>query len=210
MRGSGLWRAWDRLSIYLPVILMGFVALGTYWLARSTPTFTPASAQQAPTHDPDYFMRRFSIKSFEPGGRLKSDIRGTEARHYPDTDTFEIDEPRIRAVSEQGVLTFATAKRALSNADGSEVQLFGDAVVTRDATKDAQGRSSPRMEMRSEFIHAFMEKERVVSNKPVRLLRGNDEFHADSMQFDNLAGVLQLQGRVRGQLTSDARARGAP
>ena len=31
---------WDRLAIYLPVMLMGVLALGTYWLARNTPTFS--------------------------------------------------------------------------------------------------------------------------------------------------------------------------
>ena len=28
---------WDRLSLYLPIALMGLVALGTYWLVQSTP-----------------------------------------------------------------------------------------------------------------------------------------------------------------------------
>ena len=27
-------RFWDRLSIYLPVLLMGALALGSYWLLR--------------------------------------------------------------------------------------------------------------------------------------------------------------------------------
>ena len=35
LRGFG--RAWDRISIYLPVILMAVLALATYWLARTTP-----------------------------------------------------------------------------------------------------------------------------------------------------------------------------
>ena len=26
--------AWDRLSIYLPIAMMGLMALGTYWLVR--------------------------------------------------------------------------------------------------------------------------------------------------------------------------------
>ena len=30
-------RAWDRMSLYVPVMLMGLLALGTYWLARNTP-----------------------------------------------------------------------------------------------------------------------------------------------------------------------------
>ena len=195
-----LWRTWDRISIYLPVILMGLMALGTYWLARNTPVFSAPGAAKILTHEPDYFMRGFSVKSFTPQGRLKSEIYGAEARHYPDTDTMEIDQPRIRSFNEQGVLTVATAKLAMSNADGSEVQLIGNAVVTREANDAAKAGASPRMEIRSEFLHFFVQAERVRSHKPVVLKRGDDEFNADSLEYDNLDRVLELRGRVRGQI----------
>ena len=190
---------WDRLSVYLPIMLMGLMAMGTYWLARNTPTLGVPEAQRPATHDPDYFMRRFSVKTFGDTGRIKSEVYGSEARHYPDTDTLEIDQPRIRAFNARGELTVATAQRALSNGDGSEVQLFGDAVVTRDAT-DAQGHARPRLEFRGEFLHAFLNTERVKSHKPVQLIRGSDRFTADSLDYDNVEQVLELRGRVHGVL----------
>jgi lipopolysaccharide export system protein LptC len=197
----GFGRAWDRISVYLPVILMGLLALGTYWLARNTPGLAPAFGIRPPTHEADYFLRGFSVKSFDPNGRLKSEIHGTEARHFPDTDTMEIDLPRIRAYDEKGALTVATANKAISNADGSQVQLIGNAVVTREAPK-SNGVVPPRLEIRGEFLHAFMDQERVKSDKPVTLKRGNDVFEADSMQYDNLDRVLELRGRVHGTLQS--------
>jgi lipopolysaccharide export system protein LptC len=195
MRSFG--RAWDRITIYLPVILMGLMALGTYWLARNTPSFAPSMTERKPTHEPDYFMRRFSVKSFDPNGRLKSEIFGAEARHYPDTDTLEIDQPRIRAFNDRGMLTIASARKAISNADGSQVQLIGDAVVTREAA-GSNGDAQPRLEIRGDFLHAFLDVERVKSYQPVRLRRGNDEFLADTLDYDNLDRVLELKGRVRG------------
>jgi lipopolysaccharide export system protein LptC len=189
-----LWQLWDRASIYLPVILMGVMALATYWLARNTPDFASPGVQQPLTHEPDYFMRRFSVKSFDPAGRLKSEIHGVEARHYPDTDTLEIDSPRLRAFSPQGQLTTATAKRAISNGDGSEVQLIGDAVVTRESPAGP----AERMQIRGEFLHVFVQTEKVRSHKPVVLRRGDNEFTADSMDYDNLERVLELRGHVRG------------
>ena len=197
LRGFG--RAWDRLTIYLPVILMGVLAMGTYWLARNTPTFAPTAQVAAPTHDPDYFLRGFSVKSFDPSGRLKSEINGAEARHFPDTDTLEIDQPHIRAYNQKGALIVATAKRALSNGDGTEVQLIGDAVVTRQAGAPTAA-GEPRLEIRGEFLHAFMDSEKVKSHKPVTLIRGGDVFHADAMDYDNLERVVELRGRVRGTL----------
>jgi lipopolysaccharide export system protein LptC len=195
--------AWDRIAVYLPIILMGFIALGTYWLARNTPTAGPVEAQRPATHEPDYFMRRFSVKTFDAAGRLKSEIFGNEARHHPDTDTLEIDQPRIRSFDARGQLTVATAKLALSNADASEVQLFGDAVVTREASTAPDGKVNPRLQFRGEFLDAFPDLERVKSNKPVILMRGGDRFTADHLDFDNVDQVLELRGRVRGTLTPE-------
>jgi len=193
-------RAFDRISIYLPVILMGVLALGTYWLARSTPAAPKATAKAAPTHEPDYFLRGFSVKTFDPAGRMKSELNGAEAHHFPDTDTTEITQPRLRSYNEHGALTLATANRAVSNADGSEVQLFGNAVVTREGN-DGQGKPQPKMEIRSEFLHVFANSEKLKTNKPVTLKRGDDVFEGDSLDYDNLNRVMELHGRVKGVIT---------
>ena len=192
--------AWDRAVVYLPVVLMGLLALATYLLARNTPVFGPAPAERAASHEPDYFLRRFSVKSFDAKGRLTSEVFGTEARHYPDTDILEIDQPRVRAFNERGELTTATARRGLSNADGSEVQLLGDAVVTREAVTLPDGRVRPRLQISGEFLHAFMRTEQLKSNKPVVIVRGSDHFSADNLDFNNLDLLLQMNGRVRGTI----------
>jgi len=197
--------AWDRVAVYLPIILMGLMALGTYWLVRNTPGLGPVEIRGEEVHEPDNLMRRFSIKTFDPSGRLKSEIFGTEARHFPDTNTTEIDQPRIRSFNATGELTVATARLAISNSDGSEVQLIGDAVVTREAVTGNDGRVRPRMQFRGEFLHAFLNSERVRSHKPVELTRGDNRFTADNLDFDNLDQVMDLRGRVRGSLVPNKR-----
>ena len=151
-------------------------------------------------------MRDFSVRVFDASGRLKSEVSGVEARHYPDTDTLEIDQVRLRSYSAQGHVTVATARRGLSNGDGSEVQLFDDARVVREPRADAQGRMSPRLEFRSDFLHAYTDTERVKTHLPVTLSRGDDRFTADAMDFDNLDRVIELHGRVRGVLQARATA----
>jgi lipopolysaccharide export system protein LptC len=190
----------DRVTIYLPVILTALLALGTYWLVRNAPKLLEPTVKEAPTHDPDYFMRGFVVKNFLPNGDLRSELFGKEGRHYPDNDTMEVDQVRMRAISPEGLVTQATANRGLSNGDGSEIQLFGNAVVVREAATGSSGRAVPRLEFRGEFLHAYLDTERVTSNKPVTLMRGTDRFTADTLDYDNLSGVANLQGRVRGQL----------
>lgn len=188
---------WTRSSLYLPAILMGALALGTYWLVRSTPLLLLPEQAAPARHEPDYFMRKFSVKTFDNAGRLKNEVLGIDARHFPDTDTLEVDQVRIRSFDEEGRLTTARANRALANNDVSEVQLFGDAQVKREPTLDKAGQTLPRIDFRSEFLHALMDQEILKSNKPVQLMRGRDHFTADTLEFDNLEGSMQLQGHVR-------------
>ena len=194
-------RVWDHLAVYLPLVLIGLMAMTTYWLVRNTPLIGEAELEAAPRHVPDYFMRDFSVKVFGDDGKLKSEMLGVEGRHYPDTDTLEIDQPRIRILGAEGRITTAVAARGLVNADGSEAQLFDNAVVVREASTNAQGVVVPRSELQSNFLHLFANTEQVRSHLPVILVRGaGDRFTADGMDYDNLDRLMQLKGRVHGTL----------
>jgi lipopolysaccharide export system protein LptC len=140
------------------------------------------------------------VRTFDPDGTLRRELSGVEGRHYPDTDTLEIEKPRIRALSDSHSEVVATAERALSNGDGSEVQLFDNAVVTRAAERSSAGKITPELQFRGDFLDVFTNTERVSSNRPVILTRGKDRFTADAMDYDNLTQVANLRGRVRGQI----------
>lgn len=195
-----LLKLWEWASIYLPLVLMAAIALGTYWLQRNAPPSSSPVAAKAAGHEVSYFMRKFTVKSFNEKGQLKSEVTGLEARHYADTDTLEIDQARIRSLSDKGRLVVSTANRALSNSDVSEVQLSGNARVVREAAQGANGQAVPRLEFQGEFLHAFVNEERVTSNKPVVLIRGGDKFTAETFAYDSLSGVADLKGRVKAQL----------
>lgn len=201
---------WDWASIYLPVVIMAAIALGTYWLVRNAPELALPNTPKAASHEVNYFMRKFNVKSFNEKGQLKSEVSGLEARHYADTDTLEIDQARIQSLSDNGRLVVSTANRALSNADVSQVQLSGNARVVREAAQGANGQAVPRLEFQGEYLHAFVNEERVMSNQPVALIRGGDQFTAESFSYDSLSGVADLKGRVRGRLMPGGAAKQAP
>ena len=195
--------AWDRFLLYLPLVFMGSLALATYWLVRTAPPTSPASAPRPASKEPDYFLEGFSVKTYDPQGRVRTEVLGSKARHYPDTQWMEIDGIRIRSFDKEGRLTTASAQRGLTNGDMSEVQLLGNALVVREAQPPGVGSAgSTRTQYRGEFLHAFMRTERIQSHKPVELMRGNDTFTADSLEYDGVEQVLVMQGRVRGTLSA--------
>ena len=176
-------RGWESFTIYLPVALMGLMALASWWLVRNAPSVLPSAPARAPVHVPDYFMQDFSVQNFDAAGNMTRQLQGDMARHYPDTDTMEIDAVRIHAKAPDGRQTRATALRGLSNGDGSEVQMFGEAVIHREpVVASATQKAVPAMQIESEFLQIWPNDERVSTNKPVVMTRGSDKFTGDSMQ----------------------------
>ncbi|HEY4069483.1 MAG TPA: LPS export ABC transporter periplasmic protein LptC [Burkholderiaceae bacterium] len=188
-------RLLDGISAYLPLLLMAVLALGTWWLVKNTPLLEDARIAAPVRHEPDYTMNQFMVQRFAPGGAMRVQIEGDVLRHYPDTDTIEVDNPRIRAFGTDGRITNATARRATANRDGTELQLSGDAHVVREATA-----KDPAIDFRGEFLDCSQNTERVRSPLPVVVTQGGSELHADAMSYDNLAGVLDLKGHVRAVL----------
>jgi len=196
-----LWRrGMDHASAWLPALMMVLFALATWWLVRSAPQYDTAPASAAASRDPDYFMRQFSVRTFDPSGRLKSEVIGAEGHHYPATDLLQVQKPRIRSLDEQGRPTVATADRAVAKGDGSEVELFGNARVVRDEAPRPDGAPTPRLEFIGDYLHTFVDDKRVQSDKPVELRRGRDVFTGDAFSYDERSGVGELTGRVRGTL----------
>jgi lipopolysaccharide export system protein LptC len=182
----------DAVSAYLPLLLMAGLALGTWWLVKNTPLFDTDRPTAPLRHEPDYTMSEFMVQRFAANGALRVQIEGDAMRHFPDDDTLEIDNPHIRVFGDGGRETVATAKRALSNHDGSDVQLNGAAHVVRAATaKDTA------IDFRGEFLEYLQFSERVRSNLPVVVTQGSTELHADAMDYDNLARLLDLKGHVQ-------------
>jgi lipopolysaccharide export system protein LptC len=193
-------RLLDVVSAYLPLLMMAALASGTWWLVRNAPAVETPRETVAPRHEPDYEMTNFVVQRFARDGTLRTQIEGERLRHFPDNDTLEIDRARLRAVGSDGVVTLASANRALANGDGSEVQLLGDARVVRPAHGDEE-----QVEFRGEFLHAFRNVERVRSHLPVVVTQGQSVVRADGMEYDNLARVVDLRGRTRATFVSPRR-----
>jgi lipopolysaccharide export system protein LptC len=192
-------RWWDQLSIYLPVLLMVLLALASYWLLRATPEPEVPGPKREVTHEPDYFMHRFSVKVFEPGGALKTELYGADARHHPDTGTLVVDAARIRSFGAQRQLSTATARQITSNDEGTEFLLEGDAAVVRQASRGPRGEVLPRIEFHGEMLRVATDKERVSSELPVVLIRGQDQIAANALDYRGDTRVAEMTGQVKAQ-----------
>ncbi len=184
---------WLRLSAWTPVLLLALAAAFSWWVAQVV-----MRAEQNPrigaAHSdlPDYLLRGFSAASYNAQGQLSAVLRGTQMVHLPASDTFDITAPQLRAVNPQGIVTTASALRGLSNKDGSNVQLLGQAVVERSGVPH----QAPLI-VRSEFLNIFPNQQIVQSNRPTVVQQGQTVFSGNAVDFNGIAGTSSLQGRVK-------------
>jgi lipopolysaccharide export system protein LptC len=197
------WRVGRWLSSYLPLVLMALLALATWWLVQNTPRPLEPGEPGAPRHEADYTMQGFTMQRYASDGSLRVQVQGATMRHYPDTDTVEIDGVSIRATGPDGRVTVATALRALANGDATEVQLLGQAHVVYGAGGSA-AKGEP-VTFDSDFLHAFLRTEQLRSHLPVRLRQGPNELRVASLDYDNLNQTARLGGPMRGRFEPPAR-----
>lgn len=184
-------RVREALLGYLPLLLMGALALGTWWLVKHSPRPVGPQADRPLRHEPDYTMSGFRLERFDPAGRLALRIEGQRMRHFPDTARIEVEGLRLRALAPDGRVTEAQALRAVVHDDGSEVQLLGEAEVN---SVDLRG---VPLVVRSEFLHAFVAAERLRTHLPVTVRHGDSELRAAGLAYDRAAGRLDLNGPLR-------------
>jgi len=188
-------KARDRLTLYLPLLVMLVLALGSWWLVRSMPDLWSTAKSKTVRKDPDYNLRHFVIKVFDAQGRLVREVAGNEGRHYPETDELHIDQVTFKAQTDTGQHLSAEGRKGIATGDGQRVTLLGHARAAREATDDL-----PRIELRGEKITALIKEEKLLSSDPVQIMRGSDVFSANHMDFDITSGQYQLTGRVHGTL----------
>lgn len=184
---------WLRLGAWTPVLLLAIAAAFSWWVAQvvmRAEQHPKLSAAQSAL--PDYLLHDFSAASYNAQGQLSAVLRGVQMAHLPATDTFDITAPRLHAVNPQGLVTTATAQRGLSNKDGSNLQLLGNAVVERSGTAN-----QPPVVVRSDFLNIFPNQQIVQSNRPTVVQQGQTQFSGNSLQFNGVDGTSSMQGRVK-------------
>lgn len=196
------WRtAIERATLYLPVLLMGLLALASYWLLQATPRQTTAGAPPPEVHQPHHVMRGFVVRTHGADGALQTEVLGQEARMYPDDGSMELDQPRVRNFSPDGVLTTLSADHGWTNKAQDEFVLRGSARVVREPRQLGDGQRLPRLEFQGEHLRVFSEQRRIVSEEPVLLLRGADRISGNRLEHSDTQRVSVFTGRVRAVLS---------
>lgn len=184
----------ERLIGMLPVLMLGVLALGSYWLYQQTPLLKGNKATAEVNPEPDYFLKQFATRQFSQTGQIKSEIYGEMAFHFPVTDELDIRLIRVKKIQASGQILSGTSQQALANRDASDVQLIGTAKVSQTPLRTAKVQAP--IEFSGEYLRIQSKEEKVSSNRPVLITRGKDQFSAASLNYDQKTQITDLQGSV--------------
>ena len=185
-----------RLTSLVPLVCVAALAGFTWWLLQAVQPREKEAAPRALTHTPDYFADNFSVSELDQSGATQYRLTATRMVHYEDDENSDLTNPAVRAFQPGKPIVTATGLRGTVNADASIVNLYDNARILR-----AAGAGDPEMQADSEHFKVLVNDDVILTEKPVKLRRGQSVMTATSgMNYNNVSRVIQLFGNVRGAI----------
>lgn len=182
----------------LPLLLMAIVAGSTFWLVQLNSPHEESTKQNVKKHEPDYWMDKFSATELAEDGTTKMRFTGVKMLHFEDDQTYEFTTPAMRAYQPDRPPVTANSDRGTMNAEGSIIDLYGNAFIVRQAGVDVS--KDPRMTAASQYFQLLVNDDLVKTDKAVQLTRGPSVMTANGLIFNNVSREVQLLGNVRGTI----------
>lgn len=196
----------DRGTLVLSVVLIGGLAIGSYWLAQQARLSDPVARQ--PGHDIDYTADQITLTRMDETGRAQYVVDATKLIHFADDDSAELTRPKMIGAKIGRPEMRVRADLGKTTSEGQEVRLYGNVVLVRQPWKGA-----PELVAKGPYMLAFPEREVVTTDQPIDVVQGGSRVDANAMQYDNGTQALQLDGgkggRIR-EIIEPRRSRSSP
>ncbi len=192
----------ERSTLVLSVVLIGGLAVGSYWLAQQARL---SDAVPRPVgHDIDYTANGITLTRMDERGVAQYVIDAKKLIHYADDDSGELTQPRLVGAKADRPEMRVRADLGRTTGDGEAVRLYGNVVLRRQPWKAAQ-----ELVATGPYMLAYPDRELLSSDRPVEVTQGGSKVNANAMQYDNGQRILQLDGGPGGRIRAVIEARSA-
>lgn len=174
------------------VLVLGAVAVATFWLLRQT-ELQGVQLTQPKTHTPDYYFLDATVTSLNIKGKPQSELISPRIIHHPDDDSVEAFQPRMRYFVQGGLPWYAQADHGTEPSGGHLVYLDGHVHITHP---DQDG--GPPLVIDTEHMAVDLDTEVATTDDPVTMTKGSsrtDGIGMDGYMQDNR---MVLRTNVKG------------
>ena len=181
----------NRTTVLFPLILMGFMALITFWINKAVEQ-QGSRIDGSQRHDPDYTMENFVTKQTDKDGNLSYILKAVKMTHYPDDDSTVLEKPKFTQYTKDKPYTKIDGDHGNVSRDGEEVEILGNVVVVRDAYDDKS-----EMRVLTDKLILFPDLELAKTDRPVTLTQASKTIiHATGMIYDKNKQTFKLLHKV--------------
>lgn len=185
-----------------PLLLAGLLAGMSFWLEMASRA--PAHSNDGKSrHDPDYIIKQFKVRRFDPQGNLQHTVIAEQMKHYPDDDSTVVTEPRI--TYHRNPPTFINSREAHISSKGEHVTLIDEVRVTRSGVG-----SKADTVLTTSRLDAWPDDEIAKSNVPVTITQGQTKVQGSGLSVDNKTSLYILEGPVQGVFFRTAKSQPTP
>ncbi len=204
-----------RAQSAAPLVLAGVLAGFTWWLVVSSPDVSQGARPPEPDRGtPDYELAHARLARFDAQGRLEAVIDGDRMRHYPVTQTVQIDAMQLALRHPDGRRVLAQARegewseeQGLASLSGAaDVRLADVGVLLPAQASDVGERGEAGVtRILGERLDLDTRARVLTSQQPVTVRREGSTVRAQTLRHNEPAGLTDLGGRVQGRLLSAPR-----
>ncbi len=173
-------------AIFLVLLVAGSGWM-LYQLGRSSST-----SDDEPRHDPDFYMKGFTVVTMDAEGRPGRELRGERVLHYPDTDTSELLRPHMVIHRDKRRPWRVTAENGWVSAENDLVLLQGRVHIWQD--KEQGGK---RLEVITRDMRLLPETHYAETDRPVVIRIPSGETRSIGMRAYLDENRLELLSQVQ-------------
>lgn len=175
---------------FYPLAIAALLAAGATWLEHVTRSPEPV-VDAVVMQTPDFIAETVRITGFAKDGKLHYMLDSPRLTHLPVNDSTSVEQPRLQLINQERHV-WINANYGDVGPKGERVDFTGNVEVEREGIA-----SELPIRLYSEQLTVWPQEQRAVSNVPVRLTQGESRTDANSLEADNVFGVMKLSGKVR-------------
>jgi lipopolysaccharide export system protein LptC len=141
------------------------------------------------THEPDSWLKNFTVVRTNEAGLAISRLVGEYMEHFPDDGSYDITHPIATNVPKEGRVTQGTAKMATVLDEGNRIVLKGNAYVFRLPEKD----DTDPINVSSEEMTMLVKEDVAYTDRPAVARDGRTHLSGIGMHYDNKTGELRVK-----------------
>ena len=177
----------ERLPTLTAMLLLLVLVIGTWWAAHYTWSTIEIDPPRRQTHEPDAWAQQFHMLRTDEMGIAINRLEGETMLHYPDDDSYHLDQAVVVVNQPQSPLLQAHADQAIMDEGGNRIQMIHNARIHREA--DDQGNP---FAIYSHWLELRPNQDTIHTTEPAVVLDGPRTLTGTGMDYDNHSRQLQV------------------